>query len=300
MKESIDDAKAIIHQIKLDLDNINTAISQADVPTKLNEVAKNLEQMSKKKHPELTVSRTSFLSTILWCAVIVSIAGLVAHGFKLDVNNLSLLTAEMLTSPINEQYTFPVKVVISTTAFLYPIVAFFLTVKSGTSKKKVVLVDKGCQTSIGTSAQLKQDNINVPQLRSESTEEEPMNDESSIASLTDSDEDTARNDDEVVVHYSCYVKTFRLVGNEWRELGSHFLKICSINDKPCMVFRNDIGRIHLNLPIAKGMKFEKVDTKYIRFASVEEEGAVVQCFMLKVSTNIMDRLYSKLVEFADK
>ena len=297
MKESIEDTKLIIRQIKLDLDNINAAISQADVPTKLNAVAKNLEQLSKEKNPKLSVSRTSLLSTILWCAVIVSLAGLVAHDFKLDVNNMQQLASEMLTASINEQYTFPVKVVVSTAAILYPIVAFFLSVKSGRHTRKVVLVDKGCQAT-DTGARLEHENINIPELKNESVDES-MNEESSIVSLTDSDEDNARNDDEVMVHYECYVKIYRLVGNEWKTHGSHFLKISSINNRHCMVFRNDIGRVHLNLPIAKGMKFENVNNQFIRFASVEE-GAGVQCFMLQASTRIFDTLHSKLVEFAHK
>jgi hypothetical protein len=57
----------------------------------------------------------------------------------------------------------------------------------------------------------------------------------------------------------------------------------------------------MNLPIAKGMEFETVEDKenrYIRFASIEDEVKGVECFMLKVSQKIFDKVHSKLVELA--
>lgn len=64
--------------------------------------------------------------------------------------------------------------------------------------------------------------------------------------------------------------------------------------------RNDVGVLHMNLPIAKGQKFDTVEDKgYIRFASIEDEVKGIESFMLKVPQKIFEKVHSKLVELAE-
>jgi hypothetical protein len=290
MKQSID---ATILQLKLDVegalanaqDEIESAKLQAVL--KLNDVVKNLDQIHAQKSYKATDSQISVLASIfLWSILTASITGLVAHAMTLDLS----VAAEM-----SEPYAFYTSMAAFTSALLYPFAAFFFTTAKsrGVPYKKVVLVDQGCQT-IPDDA-LKTDHVIVPHLNHESKEEEQTI-QSDISLDPGSDEDGE------VVHFRAYVEPMRLVDGKWKKYGSLRLNLSSIGDKPCMVFRNDIGVLHMNLPIAKGMTFNTVkDTSnncYIRFASIEDEVRGLESFMLKVSPAMLDKIHAKLLAMA--
>jgi len=289
------DTNDIIRQVHLDLDkaltkardDINLAVSTAEL--KLNEL------MQAKNDQKSAGRQLSFLYTTIMMSIGLTTACVLSAGIDVNILRTELLSPLDTLSLMRELSPFQFNIWVFTAALIYHVVAFFI-IRSGNengnkirlspnAKVKIELGEKGCQTD--------------PSLLEEESENELGSASSVGGSLNVSDNGEAFEDCEKVYH-KAYVTPMRLVENEWKEYGPLHLNISSIDGKRCMVFRNDIGVLHMNLPIAKGMTFEKVKKKFIRFVTIEDEVRGMECFMLKVSPSILDKLYSKLAEMASE
>ena len=109
-------------------------------------------------------------------------------------------------------------------------------------------------------------------------------------------------DDDEVVYLQAAVTLLKLEGSAWKKYEQLLLNLTTKCGKPCMVFRNKIGVVHFNLPIARGMKFERAETKtgsgYIRFMSIQEESQGLQAFMLHSGSKMLDKLMAVLENMA--
>ena len=294
MKGAVENTKATIKSIQADFETALTkAINDIDAgriqaELKLNAMSRSLDHIVEKKRKRSTTYSTALLTLLLWTFVIVSLLLLVAFVTTLDLTIAS--AQELLAISINTAYAFPVQVAFFTATALYSVAAFCLHRSSRTPKaNKPVLVDKGCQTDVSSS-------VIAPRAENEGEKEDgSISSEDSVVSLTNS------SDEGEVVHLEVYVEPMKLVENQWKRYDSLKMSILTIDGRNCMVFRNDIGVIHFNLPIAQGMDFETTEDKgqsYIRFASIEDKDKEIKVFMLKVAPKMLSKVHSKWVELA--
>jgi len=99
-------------------------------------------------------------------------------------------------------------------------------------------------------------------------------------------------------------KKFKLVGEEWKDLGGGVVRLLQHKTKPSLkriLMRNQIGKVQLNVAVGKKMKFERIlkaKTGFVRFVAKEEGSDNVSSLMIKTTKTDIDPLYNHLVEMA--
>ncbi|KAL3798170.1 hypothetical protein HJC23_005731 [Cyclotella cryptica] len=317
MMEAIERTKAIIHEAQQTIDE---ALSKAQAELEeakqrahleLNAVAMDVDRTDKSANPSTLGSHP--MTILALSTLIIGLSGFVVNESSvLLVNVFMKLIAESLSSSIDliDAYPFSFRIAFFAAVMMYPILAVISHKRSRRIMKNVAMVDKACQTGEDVSSRAEgvialSSQTKVKDERELEADQNSDWSDSSLSSLDDDDDDddddgSIESDGEEVVHFRVYVRLLRLVGSEWKKYGPLVMSLSRKSGKTCMVFRNDIGVIHLLLPIAKRMTFEKVEKKsaYIRFVSVEDENRGLECFMLQVSPKMLNKLHAKLVEMA--
>ena len=91
---------------------------------------------------------------------------------------------------------------------------------------------------------------------------------------------------------------------EWkkRDIGALRVYRHKVTRTHRMAVRNEYGKVHFNVAVSSGMKFEKVEKNgkggkkvtYVRFVAVEEESKGGELFMLQVKPESLDELHNLL------
>ena len=91
------------------------------------------------------------------------------------------------------------------------------------------------------------------------------------------------------VLFECRSNLRKNEGNEWKSKFTGILRVCQhkTTNKPRVVIVNEIGKVHFNVGISKGMPFEKVlnskgKAAYVRFMAFEDAKKPGELVMLKV------------------
>jgi hypothetical protein len=319
--EAIQRTKAIIDEAQQAVDQtlskaqkeLEEAKQRAEL--KLNDLAMDVDRIGGGANRRSL--RSSPMTILLSSTLILGLCGLIVYYPELELkmlpSSIMVTSAELLSSCIGviHSYPIPLRIPFFVAAMLYPILAVMSCQRSRRSNKNVTLVDRASQTH-GEEVRSRAEGVIALALPTKTKDERgsevdvnsTRSDSSVSSSLDDDDDDESGSDDDDVdveeVHFRVYVRLVRLVGSEWKKYGPLAMSLSHKSGKPCMIFRNDIGVVHLILPIAKEMTFEKVQKKcaYIRFMSIEDEMRGLECFMLQVSRKVFDKLHVKLVEMA--
>ena len=301
MKEAVDNTKDTVKAIQADFGgSLLKAIeicdaARLDAEEKLNALRKNLDNMVTNERKTSSIIPWQAILYMLWAFAIISTSFVVGYGSGYGVYIKSLI--EDYKTIIGEySYALPTHIAFFTAAALYPVVTFFSYRPQGNAKKKVTLVDKGCQTD-GSPG------LECVIVRGINDGGEDMGSVKSISSAV-SVSSTGSCEHGEFVHFEVYVTVMKKVGAEWKNFGSQKMSISTIEGSHSLVFRNDIGVVHLNLPIAKGMEFERIVDRenggaFIRFASIEDGAEGFGTYLLKISPKLLDKVHSKLVELAE-
>lgn len=309
----IDEAQKAVDQALLKAQKeLDEAKKRAEL--KLDDLAMDADRIGGRKNRR---SFRSFPITLLLSStLILGLCGLVAEyptvELKMLPPSIMVTSAEVLSSSIRviRSYPMALRIPFFAVAMLYPILAVVSCQRSRRLDKNDALEDIATQTR-GEEVRSRANEVNALALPTR-TKDEPesevdfnsnRSDSSSVSSSLDDDDEIGSDDEDVdveEVHFRVYVRLLRLVESEWKKYGPLVMSLSHKSGKPCMVFRNDIGVVHLVLPIAKDMKFEKFHKKftYIRFMSKEDEKRGLECFMLQVSRKVLEKLHAKLVEMA--
>jgi len=108
------------------------------------------------------------------------------------------------------------------------------------------------------------------------------------------DEDT----DEVLHEVACKLFRFDKDGNEWKESGKGTLRITKDIEtkKRRILIRNVMGKVTLNSPFYKGMKFEKMGKNGIRFTAVAGANSELKTVMTRLKVEDVDSTLKSLVD----
>jgi hypothetical protein len=110
----------------------------------------------------------------------------------------------------------------------------------------------------------------------------------------------AENTEEEVL-YEVRAIPLKKENNEWKKRATGALRVYrhKITRTHRMAVRNEYGKVHFNVAVSSGMKFEKVEKNgkggkkvtYVRFLAVEEESKGGELFMLQVKPESLDEFH---------
>jgi hypothetical protein len=104
--------------------------------------------------------------------------------------------------------------------------------------------------------------------------------------------------------YSFHAKYYKYAENEWKSYCRALVKVevHRENGKKRMVMRDGIGKVQLNLSLAKGMKFQSVPKgkkTFIRFTALQDPVVGPENFMYQVKPAVMEEAVAELNRLAE-